>query len=78
MRETSFSLAFRTEVVVPVEVEVPTFKTKAYDEDKNKANLAMSLDLLEEKRNEDWTCIQKNKESIEKYYNFKVKQRRFS
>ena len=33
--ETPFSLAFGVEAVVPVEVEVPTFRVDAFDEKEN-------------------------------------------
>lgn len=61
MGETPFSLAFSIEAIVLVEVKVPTFRIKAYDETKNGEDLTMSLDLLKERRNEAWTHIQKNK-----------------
>ncbi|CAL2270970.1 unnamed protein product [Prunus armeniaca] len=43
--ETPFSLAFGTEVVVPVEINAPTCRTTSYDPKQNEAQLALNLDL---------------------------------
>ncbi|GFY97881.1 hypothetical protein Acr_12g0004220 [Actinidia rufa] len=48
--ETSYSLAFRFEAVIPLEVGLPTIQTKAYDTTHNNEVLARDLDLAEERR----------------------------
>lgn len=50
--ETPFSLAFGTEAVVSVEIEMTTHQTVNFDPEKNKKGLRNNLNLLEEKRDE--------------------------
>ena len=47
---TPFALAYRCEAMLPVEVEVPTRRREAYDQDVNHGLLEESLDLIEETR----------------------------
>ncbi|KAL5549419.1 hypothetical protein UlMin_004650 [Ulmus minor] len=48
--ETPFSLAYGINAVVPVELGIPTFRIKNFNEEDNDVLLALALDLLEEKR----------------------------
>ena len=49
--ETPFRLAYRTEVVIPVEIEEPSRRTEApLNEDMNDVALREELDLVEEIR----------------------------
>ena len=48
--ETPFSLAYGVEVVILVEIGMPTFRIDNFDEENNDIMLALSTDLLEEKR----------------------------
>ena len=50
--ETSFSLAFGTETVVPVELEQATFRVQNYVQSENDKQLTLNLDLVEEHRNQ--------------------------
>lgn len=47
---TQFSLAFGSEVVVPVEVGIPIAQLEEFDEQANKEPLLLNLDFLEERR----------------------------
>lgn len=49
-RETLFALAFGSEVVVPVEIDLPTARTEALDAPSDDEELRLNLDLLEERR----------------------------
>nr|GEU69812.1 reverse transcriptase domain-containing protein [Tanacetum cinerariifolium] len=49
-RETPFSLTYETKAVIPAEIGMPTLRTAEVDVDKNNEALGISLDLLEEKR----------------------------
>ena len=49
-RETSFALAFGTEVVAPVEVGLKSPRVGFARAEHNEASLRLNLDLLEEKR----------------------------
>nr|GEU82579.1 reverse transcriptase domain-containing protein [Tanacetum cinerariifolium] len=48
--ETSFSLTYGTEAVIPVEIDMPTLRTIKVDMIKNDEALEINLDILEEKR----------------------------
>ncbi|GKB00285.1 reverse transcriptase domain-containing protein [Tanacetum coccineum] len=48
--ETSFSLTYGTEAVIPAEIGMPTFRTMEVDPTKNDEALEINLDLTEEKR----------------------------
>ncbi|KAL5541777.1 hypothetical protein UlMin_009487 [Ulmus minor] len=48
--ETPFSLAYRVEAVIPIEISLPTFRVDNFDEESNDVLLAPTTDLLEEKR----------------------------
>ncbi|CAL2245634.1 unnamed protein product [Prunus armeniaca] len=47
---TSFSLAFCTEAIVSVEVHAPTCRMESYDPQQNEQQLALNLDLIDERR----------------------------
>ncbi|GJW35759.1 reverse transcriptase domain-containing protein [Tanacetum coccineum] len=46
--DTPFSLTYKTEVVIPAEIEMPTFRTAEVDMAKNDEALKIKLELLEE------------------------------
>uniref|UniRef100_A0A2N9FLW9 Uncharacterized protein n=1 Tax=Fagus sylvatica TaxID=28930 RepID=A0A2N9FLW9_FAGSY len=48
--ETPFSLTYGVEAVIPLEIGLPTIRTKYYDPVTNETSLATDLDLAEEKR----------------------------
>ncbi|XP_021603076.1 uncharacterized protein LOC110608172 [Manihot esculenta] len=51
-KETPFALAFGTEAVVPIELQVPTLRVQFNDENANSDKLRSNLDALEEIREE--------------------------
>ena len=53
--ETLFSPAFGTEVVIPVEMGIKSYRVAYHDPAQNDAELLTNLDLLEEKENK-LTC----------------------
>lgn len=54
--ETPFHLAFRSEVVIPAEVRLVSYKIAYYDEERNKEEIRLHLDMLDEVRakTEQW------------------------
>jgi hypothetical protein len=48
--ETPFTLAYRMEAVIPLEVGLPTTRTTEFDAEENEDNLRKNLNLLEERR----------------------------
>ena len=76
-RETPFSLAHRIEVMILVEVSIPSLWHETYDLQENHALQCYELDLLEEKRDPAALRITSYKRRSERYFNSKVKERRF-
>ena len=76
--ETPFRLTFGTEVVIPVEVGLASFRVKTYEDQKNEQELNNNLDLINEVRKEVIKRMAKHKEEMARYYNRKVKVRRFN
>nr|GEZ71249.1 reverse transcriptase domain-containing protein [Tanacetum cinerariifolium] len=70
--ETSFSLTYGTEAVIPVEIGMPTMRTVEVDMINNDEALKVNLDLLEEKREQAAIQKAKSKAKMEKYYNARV------
>lgn len=75
--ETPFELDFRVEVVIPIEVGLPSFRHINNDKQKNDDQMRVSLDLIEKKK-----VIAKDKEGdhkrkATKYFNRGVKNRQF-
>ncbi|GJZ44062.1 hypothetical protein Tco_0591317 [Tanacetum coccineum] len=75
--DTSFSLTYRTETVIPAEIGMPTIRTAEVDLVQNNEALEINLDLLEERREEAAIREAKSKAKMEKYYNAKVRNTSF-
>nr|GEU82467.1 reverse transcriptase domain-containing protein [Tanacetum cinerariifolium] len=75
--ETSFSLTYGTEAVIPVEIGMPTLRTAEVDMIKNDEALEINLDLLEERREQAANQEAKSKAKMEKYYNARVRNTSF-
>ena len=76
-RETPFSLAYGVEAMIPVEVDIPSFRHETYDQEENHALKCYELNLLEDKCDLVALRIASYKRQSEKYFNSKVKKRRF-
>ncbi|GJT65920.1 reverse transcriptase domain-containing protein [Tanacetum coccineum] len=63
---TPFSLTYRTEVVIPAEIGMPTFRKAEVDMAKNDEALKINLELLEEKREQAAIREAKSKRQMEK------------
>ena len=48
--ETPFSMSYGAEVVIPIETGFPTLRTQTFNPNDNDKLLEMSLDLIEERR----------------------------
>ncbi|KAL5537944.1 hypothetical protein UlMin_045731 [Ulmus minor] len=75
--ETPFSLAYGVEAVIPIEISLPTFRVDNFDKESNDVLLALTTDLLEEKREISQVRAAALQQTIARYYNSKVKLRRF-
>nr|GEV86048.1 reverse transcriptase domain-containing protein [Tanacetum cinerariifolium] len=75
--ETPFSLTYGTKAVIPAENGMPTLRTVEVDMAKNNEALRISLDLLEEKREQAAIQEARNKAKMEGYYNARVRSTNF-
>nr|GEU75997.1 hypothetical protein [Tanacetum cinerariifolium] len=75
--ETPFSLTYGAEAVIRAEIGMPTLRTAEVDMVKNNEALGISLDLLEEKREQVAIQEARNKAKMEVYYNAKVQSTSF-
>ena len=75
--ETPFSLAYGVEAMVPVEVGISSLRRETYNQEENHTLMSYELDLLEEKRNLAALRTTSYKRRSERYFNSKVKEKRF-
>ncbi|GJR29984.1 reverse transcriptase domain-containing protein [Tanacetum coccineum] len=75
--DTSFSLTYGTEAVIPAEIRMPTFRIAEVNMAKNDEALEINLELLEEKREQAAIKEERSKRQMEKYYNTKVRNTSF-
>ncbi|GJV67688.1 reverse transcriptase domain-containing protein [Tanacetum coccineum] len=69
--ETSFSLTYDTEAVIPTEIGMQTLRAAWIDLAKNNEALEINLDLIKERREQAAIQEEKSKKKMEKYYNSK-------
>ena len=75
--DTPFNLAFRSDVVIPVEIGINSLRVTHYDFEQNKANLRSNLDLLEEIREEASVKAVARQRRVAQYFNKQVKVKAF-
>ena len=75
--ETPFSLAYGVEAMILVEVSRPSIRRETYNQEENHALQCYELDLLEEKCELAGLRTALYKRQFERYFNSKVKERRF-
>ncbi|RRT66517.1 hypothetical protein B296_00008723 [Ensete ventricosum] len=73
--ESPYSLAFRTEVVLPPEVVFLTLRVQTHGEEASNQQLCENLDLLEEKRADTHLRTLAYRRAITKLYNCRVRPR---
>nr|GEX88902.1 reverse transcriptase domain-containing protein [Tanacetum cinerariifolium] len=71
--DTSFSLTYGTEAVIPTEIGMPTYRTTAVDVVNIDEELRLNLDLLEERRELAAMNEARSKSKMMKYYNSRVR-----
>ena len=77
MGETPFALAFSHEAVFPTEIGVGTHQTEYFNEEQNDEQMCITLDLLEEKREEASQKVAQCQQRVMRYYNQNVRVRQF-
>ena len=70
-------MTFESEVVIPIKIRLSNFRTITFDEAKNDEELKINLDLLDESRKKARTRMARYHNQIARYYNSKVKVRKF-
>ncbi|GJZ46071.1 hypothetical protein Tco_0593667 [Tanacetum coccineum] len=75
--DTPFSLTYGIEVVLLVEIGMPSLRCVEVDQVLNDEALLLNLDILEEKRERAAICEAKSKAKMEKYYKVKVRDTTF-
>ena len=78
IRETPFRLTFGTKAAISVEVGLMNIRIKVYKEQRNHQELNNNLDLIDEVKDETMKQMEKYKEAMARYYNKKVKVKRFN
>ena len=63
---------------MPVKVGLVSYQVKTYENQRNQQELNNNLDLIDEVREEVMKQMAKHKEAMARYYNRKVKMRRFN
>ena len=76
--ETPFKMAFGIETVVPVEIGVSSIRRAWYDEKSNDEGLKLALDYLPEVRDGATKRMTLYQERMMRYYNQRVKLKRFN
>ena len=76
-RETPFRLAYGTDVVIPSEIGLTSYRVDSYNEERSGEELRLQLDLVDEVRTtaEQWLARYQN--LMAKHYNSNVRHRDF-
>ena len=77
MGEAPFSLAYRVEAIIPVEIGVPSLRRETYNQEENFLLQRYELDLLKEKRDLAALRVASYKRRFKRYFNSKVKEKRY-
>nr|GEV13153.1 reverse transcriptase domain-containing protein [Tanacetum cinerariifolium] len=72
-----FSLTYGTKAIIPAEIGMPTLRTTEVDVNRNNKALGISLDLLEEKREQAAIQEARSKARMKGYYNAGVRSTSF-
>ncbi|XP_057954059.1 uncharacterized protein LOC131148362 [Malania oleifera] len=75
--KTPFMPAFGVEAIIPVEVGIPSWQRKNFDEKNNSEELRVEIDLLEERQEQASLKIATYQQMVAKYYNTRVRVRNF-
>uniref|UniRef100_A0A2N9HA42 Integrase catalytic domain-containing protein n=1 Tax=Fagus sylvatica TaxID=28930 RepID=A0A2N9HA42_FAGSY len=71
--ETPFSLAYGSEAVIPLEIDLPTLRTSEWEPTRNNLAQFQALDLLEERREQATIRLASYQQQLKKGYNKNVR-----
>ncbi|KAL0315204.1 UNVERIFIED_CONTAM: hypothetical protein Scaly_2878700 [Sesamum calycinum] len=77
IRESPFTLSYRTEIVAPTEIRELSWRVKHYDLVSNVQGLRMNVDFIDEAREVATTRVAMYKARMAKAYNARVRPRNF-
>ena len=75
--ETPFRLAYGSEVVIPAEVGLTSYRVDHHDERRNDEAMRLQLDLLDEVRTTAKQRLGRYQDLMAKHYNSRVRHRDF-
>ena len=73
--ETPFSLTYRAEAVIPLEIGFPTTRTSSFNPKDNDEQLIKNLDLIEERREDAMVQLAYYQQKLKQGYEANVKLR---
>ena len=76
MGESPFNLAYGIEVVIPVEIRLPSMRVERYDETSNLDHRRADLDLLSKIQEQAWLRMAAYQQRVARYYNRRVKPKK--
>ena len=76
--ETPFKLAYGSEVVMPAKVHMANHRVMKYQDERNKEQLRLNLDLIDEVRMDAKQRTTRNKSLMARQYDALMKPRRFN
>ncbi|XP_074377084.1 uncharacterized protein LOC141718606 [Apium graveolens] len=77
IRETPFKLAYKTEAMLPIEVESPSHRAINFDEIANEEGLRKNIDLIDEVRDQAVARMEKYKEKTKEHFSKKSRVKNF-
>ena len=77
MEETSYALAFETEVIILAELGSGSYRVKTFKVEASNEGLKLHLDLLQEKRDQAQITMSAYQARVARYFNRKVKPQSF-
>ena len=77
MGETLFRLAYESELVILVEVELTSYRVDNHDERRNDEAMCLQLDLVDEVRAAVEQRLAQYQDRMAKHYNSKVRHKEF-
>ena len=71
--EMLYSMVYGAELVIRVEIRMPSFRTLNFDKEINEVELRLNLDLFDARKEQVEVCQAAYKHQVVKYYNLRVK-----
>ncbi|CAL1368987.1 unnamed protein product [Linum trigynum] len=73
--DTPYALTYGTDAVLPIEMELSSYRVEAFRPKANNEELTHNLDLVEERREDARLRLVASQERVARYYNSKVRER---